>query len=237
MKVSEGTLDRALQVMAQVLAVLKRQGFSVEVSEQGRTAVLIKGEHVSFGIEEPIRRVVTQKPRVPNPTDRWDYDEVVTHEPAGKLTLTIYSGTWRQYEQRTRWSDAKVQRVENLIPDFVAGLVRTSVALRSQEEERKQREAEQQKRSQERAQLVKDIQEEEKKMEQLNKWVDEWERAERLRRFIAVYIEKSRFWSAEKRPHHDAWIKWATQQADRIDPFVSEKPVSVLDRKGELSWW
>ena len=32
---SAGTLDRALQVMSQVLAVLESQGFSVEVSEQG----------------------------------------------------------------------------------------------------------------------------------------------------------------------------------------------------------
>lgn len=236
-KVSEGTLDRALQVMAQVVAVLERQGFSVEVSEQGRTAVLINGEHVSFGIEEPIRRVVTQKPRVPNPTDRWDYDEVVTHEPAGKLALTIHSGTWERYEQRTRWRDAKVQRVENLIADFVAGLVRTSVAMRRQEEERKRREAEQQKQAQERAQLAKDIQDEEKKMEQFNKWVDEWERAERLRRFIAAYANKSMSWSAEKQPQHDAWIEWATRQADRIDPFVSEKPASVLDRKRELRCW
>src|ERR1700722_1525546 len=63
-KVSGGTLDRALQVMAQVVAVLERQGFGVNVSEQGRTAALINGEYVSFGIEEPIRRIVTQKPRV-----------------------------------------------------------------------------------------------------------------------------------------------------------------------------
>ena len=236
-KVSAEMLDRAMQVMTQVVAVLERQDFSVEISEQGRTAALIKGEHVSFGIEEPIRRVVTQKPRVPNPTDRWDYDEVVTHEPAGRLVLIIHAGTWGRYEQRTRWSDAKVQRVENLIGDFVAGLIRTAVALRRQEEERKQREAEQQKLAHERAKLLKDIQEEEKKLEQFNVWVDEWQRAERLRRFIAAYTEKSQSWSAENQPRYNAWIKWATRQADRIDPFVFEKPASVLDRKGELSSW
>jgi len=236
-KVSAEMLDRALQVMAQVVTLLERQDFSVEISEQGRTAALIKGEHVSFGIEEPIRRVVTQKPRVPNPTDHWDYDEVVTHEPAGRLVLMIHSGKGGRYEQRTRWSDAKVQRVEDLIGDFVAGLIRTAVSLRRQEEERKQREAEQQKRAQERATLLKDIQEEEKKLEQFNVWVDEWERAERLRRFIAAYTEKSQSWSAENQPRYNAWIKWATRQADRIDPFVFEKPASVLDRKGELSSW
>lgn len=70
-------LARALQVMSQVLIVLERQGFSVEVSG-GRTSAAIKGERICFGIAEPVRKVVTQKARVPNPTDRWDYDELVT---------------------------------------------------------------------------------------------------------------------------------------------------------------
>lgn len=237
LKVSEGTIDRALQVMHQILAALERQGYTVEVSEQGRTTALIGGERVSFGIEEPIRKVVTQKARVANPTDRWDYDEIVTHEPAGKLALIIHSGAWGKYEQRTRWGDAKVQRIESLIGDFVAGLMRTAVAVRRQEEERKQREAEEHKRARERAQLQKDIQEEEKKLEQFNKWIDEWERAERLRRFIAAYQEKSRSWATDKQPQYKAWIEWATRQADRIDPFISEKPASVLDRKHELRSW
>ena len=89
----------------------------------------------------------------------------MTHEPAGKLLLIIHLGTWGQYEQRTRWSDARVQRVENLIADFIAGLMRTAVALRCQAEERKRREAKEQKRTKEREQLRKDIQEEEKKLE------------------------------------------------------------------------
>jgi hypothetical protein len=236
-KVSEGSLERALRVMAQVLAVLERQGVSVEISEQGGMTALINGEHVSFGIEEPVRRVVTQKPRVPNPTDQWDYDKIVKHEPGGKLALVIHSATWGQYVQRARWSDARARRVENLVAGFVAGLMRTAIAQRRQEEERKKREAQEQKRAQERAQLQKDIQEEEKKLEQFNKWVDLWERAERLRRFISAYAEKSRSWPVEKQPQYKAWVEWATRQADRLDPFVSEKPASVLDRKHELTAW
>ena len=230
-KVTEGMLERALQIMTQILAVLERQSHSVEVSEQGRTSVLINGEHVSFGIEEPVRKVVTQKPRVPNPTDRWDYDQIVTYEPSGKLVLVIHATTWGNFEQRAKWSDAKVQRVETLIPEFVAGLMRTAVVLRRQEDARKQREADEKRRAQEATQLRQNIQAEEKKLEQFNKWVDNWERAERLRRFIAAYAEKSLSWSAEKQAEYRAWIAWATRQADRLDPFVLEKPSSVLDRK------
>lgn len=232
-RVSEGMLERALQVMSQVLVVLERQGFSVEVSE-GHTAAMINGERVCFGIEEPIRRVVSQKARVPNPTDRWDYDEVVTHEPAGKLVLVIQASLWREHEQRTRWSDAKLQRVESLVGDFVAALMRTAVAIRRQEDECQRREAERDRRAREAEQLRKDIREEEKKLEQLNQWVESWERAERLRRFIAVCAEKSPSWPAEKQAKYQAWVEWATKQADRLDPFVSEKPASVLDRKREI---
>ena len=119
----------------------------------------------------------------------------------------------------------------------MAGLLRTAVALRRQEEDRKKHEAEEQKRRHERAQFQKDIQEEERKLEQFNNWVDLWERAERMRRFISAYAEKTRSWSTEEQPHYKAWIEWATKQADRLDPLVAEKPASVLDRKGELNPW
>jgi hypothetical protein len=91
-------------------------------------------------------------------------------------------------------------------------------------------------RVQELAQLQKDIEEEEKKLKQFNDWRENWERAERMRRFIAMYAEKSQSWTAEKQPKHRERIEWATREADRLDPFVSGKPASVLDRKHELRW-
>jgi hypothetical protein len=51
--------------MAQVLTVLERLGYSVEVSEQGRTFALINGQRVCFGLEEPIRKVITLGYRTP----------------------------------------------------------------------------------------------------------------------------------------------------------------------------
>ena len=223
--------------MAQVIAVLERQSCAVSVSDEEHTLASIHGEQVRFAIEEPVCKVVTSKPRVPNPTDRWDYEETVTHEPGGKLVLTILAETWGKFEQRKRWSDAKTQRVEALIADFVAGLLRTAVSLRRQKEEQKQRELERKRQEEERSQLRQHIQEEEKRVEQLVKWVDDWERADRIRHFIKAYEEQSHLWPSEKRAQYKAWIKWASEQADRIDPLVIEKPASVLDRKREPSWW
>ena len=162
-RVSSGTLDRALSIMAQLLTVLERQGCKVLVSEEGHTLAVIDGVQVRFALEEPVHKVVISKPRVPNPTDRWDYEEIAKREPGGKLLLSINAYTRGKYEQRKRWSDAKVQRLENMVSDIVAGLMRTAVALRRQDEERKREEAERERRAREREQLRKDIEQEEKK--------------------------------------------------------------------------
>lgn len=129
------------------------------------TAADIEGRRIAFGIEEPIRKVVTQKPRVPNPTDKWDYDKIVTFEPSGYLVLTIHTSSWGTRGFRQKWSDAKKRRVETLIPDFIAGMMRTALVLRREEEDRARKEQERQRREQERGELRKLIAEEEKKVE------------------------------------------------------------------------
>jgi hypothetical protein len=236
-KVTAESLDRALQVMAQVLAVIEQQRFAVEVSEKGGTVVIIDGQRIAFGIEEIVRKVVTRKPRVPNPTDRWDYDESVSYEASGALALMIYTTMWQLQSLRKKWSDAKIQRVERLIPDFVAGLMRTAVAIKREKEESQMRHEEEQKREQKRATLRKQIEDEEEKLAQLKQWLEGWEEAERILRFITAYAEQTKSCPADSQPEHRAWIEWAKKQADRLDPFVLERPASVLDQKNELRGW
>jgi len=233
-QVTEGILDRALQIMSQVLSVLERQNLRVEISEQHSTVALIEGQHISFGIEESIRKVITQKPRVPNPTDRWDYDQTVTYEPSGRLALMIQSESWRTPGLRTKWSDAKIQRIEKMIPDFVAGLMRIAVVLRQKAEEQNRRELAEQKRARELEKLRKDIEAEEKKLKQFDEWLGNWERAQQMRRFISLYAAKSELWPADKQQEHREWIEWANREVDRLDPFVLKRPFSVVDRKREL---
>jgi hypothetical protein len=234
-RVSSETLERALNVIAQLIAVLQRHGSDVIVSEEGHTMAIFNGTEVRFDIEEPVHKVVISEPRVPNPTDRWDYDETVKREPGGKLVLTIHAYTWGKYEQRTRWSDGKVQKLENMVAEIMACLMRTAVSLRRQDEERKRQEAERERKARDREELRKDIEEEERKLNHLNESLDAWNRAERMRRFIALYAEKAASWPEEKQAASKAWIAWVLEQADRMDPFVVDKPRSVLDRKREIS--
>jgi hypothetical protein len=233
-RVTAGMLDRALQVMAQVVAVLEAQGLSVEIDQNGATVSLVHGQQISFGIEERVHKIVTKKARVPNPTDRWDYDESTSYETSGRLELLIHTSTWRSDSLRCKWSDAKRQRVENLVPDFVAGLMRMAIAIQRAYEERKRLQEEQEARDLERATLRKMIEEEEAKVAELTQCMEGWEEAERIRRFTAAYTYWAASRPAEEQPRRLAWIEWARCQAARLDPFVRDKPKSVLDRKNEL---
>ena len=107
------------------------------------------------------------------------------------LALMIHTSMWPTHSLRKKWSDAKIQRVEKLIPDFVAGLMRTAIVLRRDDEEKNRRELERQQREPERAELRKQIEAEEAKVAQLDQWAKGWEEAERLRRFISAYAEKA----------------------------------------------
>lgn len=83
----------------------------------------------------------------------------MAYELSGELVLVIHATTWGQLKQRRNWIDAKIQRVEALIPEFVAGLMRMAVFPQRQEEARKQREDEK-RRAQEADQPCQEIQEE-----------------------------------------------------------------------------
>ena len=110
-----------------------------------------------------------------------------------------------------------------IIGEFVAGLMRTAILERRQEEARKKREAERQRREREAVQLRQEIQQEEKKLAQLNKWVDDWYRAEELRRFIAVSASESASWPAQKEEQYKSWIEWATQASKPAGPLCDRE--------------
>ena len=53
--------------MAQVIAVLERQGGQVIVSDEGRTNAIINGTPVRFEIEEPVHKIIELEAPSPEP--------------------------------------------------------------------------------------------------------------------------------------------------------------------------
>ena len=100
-----------------------------------------------------------------------------------------------------------------------------------------QRNLERQAKERQRAELARQIAEEDKKVQDLETWVSNWARARQMRDFIAalekVWTDQGHDLSPEAQKGQR--IIWMKQQADRLDPMPS--PPSVLDRKSELNHW
>jgi len=101
-----------------------------------------------------------------------------------------------------------------------------------------QRKIERAAKERERADLARQIGEEEKKVHDLETWVASWIKAQQTRDFVTalerVWTEQGHDLSPETQKGQR--IVWMRQQADRLDPMLASPP-SILDRKNELNHW
>jgi hypothetical protein len=239
--VSKDSLRRALRIMDTVLKTLEKRGHSVYLSE-GRTKTKISDVPISFGISE---KLVTRKKR-PEEHDlsgRYSFGHsrfVDERAPSGELRLTIHEAeNFYIYGCQQHWSDGKRAKLENRIGSFIDGLVTVAVAKierdkeRAEEERRKierQRQLEEERRR--RAELRREYLAEEARVSKLIAESENWKRSQILREYLAE-IEKRAGTEALalnlEKPLAE-WLKWAHDQADRLDPFTPSPP-SVLDEK------
>jgi hypothetical protein len=239
--VSKGNLRRSLRIMDTILKVLDKKGYGVYLSE-GRTKTKILGVPISFGISE---KLATKKKR-PEEHDlngryRFGHSRFIEERvPFGDLGLTIHEAQdFYIYGCQQNWNDGKKSKLENRINSFVGGFVTVAAAKIERDKEREEEERrriERQRQLQEerrkRAELRKRYLEEEARVTRLISEAENWKSSQILREYIAE-IEKHKTggdlpFSLNK--HLIEWLKWAHDQADRLDP-LSPSPSSILDEE------
>jgi len=121
---------------------------------------------------------------------------------------------------------------------YIAGLMREGLELRERAEHARQQEIELGKKRQEVADLGRQIELEEKKVRDLDLWVNNWVRAQQIREFTLTLenLWKKQAVDLSADAPKGQQIIWMRQQADRLDPILPSPP-SILDRKAELSRW
>lgn len=230
LRVSKGTLDRALKFVNAVLLSLEAEGFPVSVQQGNHgTGVQIFGYRVPFAIVEKVR----EKGRREVKEYSWTRT-IIEYEPTGDLEFRVGEYSYRQKKYR----DGKKHRLETILPTCLGALMREGRSSLISAKLAEQRRIEQQKKDRERAELGRQIAEEEKKVQDLETWVSNWARAQQMRDFISA-LEK--LWAQQghdlsPEAQEGQRIIWMKQQADRLDPMLPSPP-SILDRKGELSSW
>ncbi|MEN6491976.1 MAG: hypothetical protein ABFC85_08275, partial [Rectinema sp.] len=220
------SLDRALRIMDAIIKSLEKRGYEVIVRSRNNqdTCAIVLGEKVCFGIEEGshrrVRELTTQEKK---DRERWPnlYSSTpYVYVPSGMLSLRIK--TWGCATLRKQWSDGAKRRVEDRLNDFVIGLLRVSEGLRVARLEREERERRWEKEKRRREEQERLRKEEEEKIRILERTVDNWQKSQRIRSFIAAFREAAiaRHGHIEPGSELDTWLQWASAYADRIDPLM-----------------
>lgn len=230
MRVSKESLPRALRIMNALIKACDARGFRISIMPDDpyayrksyKTCVSVLGETIGFSLRE----LLNQTKRKLSPAERkdrpWANEFEFSQNPSGKLTLEIK--TWGSF--RKNWADAKKQKLEDCLNDFIVGLVKTSVELRTRDIEREQeaRRREEQQRLQEA--IARQKREEEARLQDLIDKTSNWQKSKQIREYIQAVQEDAfqKNGGIEPRSELDMWLTWAHQQADRLDPLIKNPP-------------
>lgn len=156
MRVSKGSLNRALRIMDALVKALEARGYKIEVAEQDYvyTKVVIGGEKIKILFQEksdrsdrPLTKEEKKKPLY-EIYDRWEFT------PSGKFTFLI--DEYVPEDGRKRWSDKIGEPLEEQLNEVIIGLNTCAEGLRLRTLRRKEearRRVEEEIRRQEEARL------------------------------------------------------------------------------------
>lgn len=229
--VAPASIRRVGRILDALVKALEARGHRLEVNRLHRhlkMMVVVSKEEIGFALSEKLR----QERREATPGDPLSYREYRLF-PTGRLCLQIenhWLGT------RTQWVDGTRQRLENCIGPFILQLEDLAAKIKKRRAE--QEEAERLRRAweKERADKLRLIEEEEERIKLLHEEANAWHRSKRLRAYIEAARAAAIANHGEVQPGsaHDRWLRWASEQADRIDP-LKESPPCIVDQKREYA--
>lgn len=229
-RVSKQNLERALRILNAIILALEAEGFGISLNASKQTsAAAIFGQDVLFAIVEKLKMSRRE-------VKHTSWTETVTeYTLSGILELRLGN---TGYGWSKSVSDGNTTRLENMTAKSVGKLMRQARQQRITHENRVKSEAEFERKRIAREELASQIAEEEKKVKDLERWVENWDKAERMRRFVTALEKVWRDGGIDVSPDSAKGkrLTWMRQQADRVDPML-ESPPSILDKKGDISYW
>lgn len=233
--VSKGTVDRGLRIADALLKALEARGYELCIEKGVLSHVTVLKERISLSIQEPTKQV----PHKPTPEEirehkkySWmtypKYDYVKSSELIIKLAGSTGQSTI---------SDKIGKPLEKQLNEVIIRMLRLAVRVNNERLEQEQRAREQEERRNRYNQLVQLHEQEKAKLEKLYSDSSQWHKSQQLRAYIEAVRQRAIDDDGGIQPESELeeWVKWAHQQADRMDPLV-ESPHSILDEKLPNFW-
>lgn len=231
-RTSAAQLERALILMDTLIKQFEEKGCKVRVSERSaETELVLKEGVVTFRLDERTKQTVpSSPPRPPGRRGEQHHDSWrPTHVLVGTGEFTLAFGKYRIRNCPHTWKDRANKPLEMQLHEVVATMPLWEAELladrlETEEKAAQAQEAEKRRIASARAEETLRLQ----RLKLVNQ-LSAWERAERLRRFIAAFEQ-----TGDSSPEALAWLEWVDLQVQELDPICSN-PRAITDPRVPLS--
>lgn len=237
MRVGPDNKRRALLILDAIVRSLAVLGCRFESGEKS-FEVIVDGEKAPVRIYEATKRQVhrlTAEEQKRKADGGYIYAPPYDYIPTGMLAFEIDS--YLIPGVRKAWKDSPKKRLDDQLNDLIEGLFIASASFRRwrlKDEERKRRWEEECQLQMEKAAAR---QAEKEKVKQLGEMSTNWRMAQQIRSFVSAVEDSEE--EAVKRligsQSKTTWLRWAKEQAGRLDPLTVSPP-SILDGPDGKSW-
>jgi hypothetical protein len=225
-RVSQGALPRALSILDALFRALGDRKIAItwDMTDDAKLHVTVLGESVSFWISERIQRVthtLTAQEEAKRKASPYSYFQQWDYKQTGELSLVTSDVPYGSKIRQT-WADGAIQRLENCLGDFLAGLHLTALAIKKHRAEREkwQREWDEQQRRRELEQRREE--EFERKAKIITEASDAWHTSKRIAEFAVALGRMNENAELSERERRDLGrlARWTKGYARRLNPIL-----------------
>jgi hypothetical protein len=231
MRVSPGCLDRAIWIFDSLVKGLSARGIETKIDMSAkfycRTYVVLSGDQYDLRLSETRLQSLTERDTSAS-NWRGGPRSAISYRPSGNLIfstdpfnpphepgrgLLIAFTIWR-------WAEKDGSRLENKIDTIADWFVSKSASIITRREEAASREIALRESAAVEAEARRCQAEENERVARLDRELASWEKAKRIREYVAARRLAAESGASPIVPGSpsDAWLSWAAQHAESIDP-------------------
>jgi hypothetical protein len=226
--VSKERLPRGLLLLNAFFLALEETGQSISwpKDEGSHLTLCVDGETIGFSLQEvtsstPHVLSISEKAR-PWMAPRWDF------KLSGQLQFRVEDLPYLIGPIRRTWSDGKQQRLENCLGNLIVGLKVAAAAIKKARHESTERQRQRDEEQKRREEARRTADEQKRRAEFVTDLTQDWEQAERLRRFVKALESSAPQLDLSDDEQRDVRqiVDWTCKYADLVDPLL-DLPKSI----------
>ncbi|HEX8594441.1 MAG TPA: hypothetical protein VF682_14360 [Pseudomonas sp.] len=255
-RISAAQVDRAALILDTLIKASEALDYLWTTGAQDKTTIQIEGEKFTLQLKERLIKLALPPPP-PIPRKRgapWTPDFSSWRAPqfewipTGELSLQVEADT--MHGTRKNWADTKTKTLEQRLGGVIEGLPLIAESIKSARVRREEQQRARRIEEELRLEQVRQDESQRRLRQELISNTERWLLSVQLRAFIEATCKANAGSPAHVREQTALWAKWATDQADELDPIQANMG-SVINltatveswftghsmRRGEKDWW